>query len=93
MGPLTFDVNPKLDEDKHVYLTAVDNQAELMRWHYRLGHLPFSKLKQLVLNREIPGRLAKVKPCMYGMPLWCYDQGTLERTRDLLQSVCGNQGG
>jgi hypothetical protein len=41
MGPLTFDVNPKLEEDKHVYLTTVDNQAELMRWHYHLGHLPF----------------------------------------------------
>jgi hypothetical protein len=33
-----------------------------MRWHYRLGHLPFSKLKQLTLNGENPQRLAKVKP-------------------------------
>jgi hypothetical protein len=31
MGPLTFDVNPELEEDKHVYLAAVDNQAKLMR--------------------------------------------------------------
>jgi hypothetical protein len=62
MGPLTFDVNPELEEDKHVYLAFVDNQAELMRWHYRLGHLAFSKLKQLALNGEIPQRLAKVKP-------------------------------
>jgi hypothetical protein len=54
MEPLTFDVNPKLEEDKHVYLAAIDNQAKLMRWHYRLGHLPFSKLKQLVLNGKIP---------------------------------------
>ncbi len=54
MGPLTFDVNPKLEEDKHVYLAAVDNQAKLMRWHYHLSHLAFSKLKQLVLNGEIP---------------------------------------
>jgi hypothetical protein len=71
MGPLTFDVNPRLKEDKHVYLTAVNNQAELMHWHYRLGHLPFSKLKQLALNGKIPGRLAKVKPpacagCLFG---------------------------
>ncbi len=28
MGPLTFDVNPKLEEDKHVYLAAVDDQAK-----------------------------------------------------------------
>jgi hypothetical protein len=54
MGSLTFDINPKLEEDKHVYLAAVDNQAELMRWHYRLGHLAFSKLKQLALNGKIP---------------------------------------
>ncbi len=54
MGPLTFDVNPELEEDEHVYLAAVDNQAKLMRWHYRLGHLAFSKLKQLVLNGKIP---------------------------------------
>jgi hypothetical protein len=54
MRPLTFDVNPKLEEDKHVYLAAVDDQAKLMRWHYRLGHLSFSKLKQLALNGKIP---------------------------------------
>jgi hypothetical protein len=33
-----------------------------MQWHYCLGHLPFYKLKQLALNREIPKKLAKVKP-------------------------------
>ncbi len=54
MGPLIFDVNPKLEDDEHVYLAAVDNQAELMRWHYCLGHLSFAKLKQLALNSEIP---------------------------------------
>ncbi len=42
-----------------------------MQWHYRLGHLPFSKLKQLALNGEIPKMLAKVKPpkcagCLFG---------------------------
>jgi hypothetical protein len=54
IGPLTFDVNPKLEEDKHVYLAAVDEQAKLMHWHYHLGHLNFSKLKQLALNSKIP---------------------------------------
>jgi hypothetical protein len=62
MGSLTFDVNPKLEEDKHVYLATVDDQAELMRWHYRLGHLPFSKLKQLALDGKVPQCLTKVKP-------------------------------
>ncbi len=54
MGPLTFDFNPKLEEDKHGYLAAVNDQAKLMCWHYRLGHLAFSKLKQLALNGKIP---------------------------------------
>jgi hypothetical protein len=71
MGPLTFDVNPELEEDEHIYLAAVDNQAKLMRWHCRLGHLSFAKLKQLALNGKIPRRLAKVKPpacagCLFG---------------------------
>jgi hypothetical protein len=71
MRPLTFDVNPELEEEKHVYLATVDNQAELMHWHYRLGHLVFSKLKQLVLNGKIPQQLAKIKPpacagCLFG---------------------------
>ncbi len=71
MGPLTLDIDPKLEEDKQVYLAVVDDQAKLMRWHYRLGHLAFSKLKQLGLNGEIPQRLAKVKlpacvRCLFG---------------------------
>ncbi len=71
MGPLTFDVNPELEDDERVYLAAVDDQAKLMRWHYCLGHLSFTKLKQLALNGEIPRRLAKVKPlacagCLFG---------------------------
>ncbi len=71
MGPLTFDINPELEEGKHVYLAAVGNQAKLMRWHYCLGHLSFSKLKQLALNGKIHQRLAKVKPpacagCLFG---------------------------
>ncbi len=31
MAPLTFDVNPKLEEDEHIYLATVNNQAKLMR--------------------------------------------------------------
>jgi hypothetical protein len=33
-----------------------------MRWHYRLGHLTFAKLKQLALNGEIPKKLALLNP-------------------------------
>jgi hypothetical protein len=43
----------------------------MMRWHYRLGHLPFPKLKQLACNGEIPKKLAKLTApkcagCLFG---------------------------
>jgi hypothetical protein len=71
-GPLTFDPSPPLAEDKDAPLAAADDQAELMRWHYRLGHLHFPKLKQLTINGEIPKNLAKVTPpkcagCLFGV--------------------------
>jgi hypothetical protein len=53
-GPLTFDPLPHQEEGEDTQLAAADDQTELMRWHYHLGHLPFSKLKQLALNRESP---------------------------------------
>ena len=70
-GPLTFDPHPQEEEDEHTTLAANDDQAELMRWHYCLGHLPFLRLKQLAINGEIPKKLAKVAPpkcagCLFG---------------------------
>jgi hypothetical protein len=61
----------ELEEGEDTQLTAADNQTKLMRWHYHLGHLPFTKLKQLALNGEIPMKLAKAKPpkcagCLFG---------------------------
>ncbi len=70
-GPLTFDPSPSQEEGEDTQLTAANDQTKLMYWHYRLGHLPFVKLKQLALNGEIPKKLAKVKPpkcagCLFG---------------------------
>jgi hypothetical protein len=70
-GALTFDPSPPPEEGEDVHLAATNNQAELMQWHYRLGHLTFAKLKQLALNGEIPKKLAKVTPpkcagCLFG---------------------------
>jgi hypothetical protein len=70
-GALTFGPSPPLEEDEEFQLTAADNQAKLMRWHYRLGHLSFPKLKVLAKNSKIPCRLAKVPPpkcagCLFG---------------------------
>ncbi len=70
-GPLTFNHSPPQEEGEDFHLATNDNQAELMQWHYRLGHLTFPKLKQLALNGEIPKKLAKVTPprcagCIFG---------------------------
>ncbi len=43
MNALMFNPTPPLEEDEEFYLATTDNQAKLMRWHYRLGHLSFPK--------------------------------------------------
>ena len=57
--------------DKEQLLTAVSDRAELMRWHLRLGHLSFPRLKDLAEKGIIPRRLAMVRApkcagCIYG---------------------------
>ncbi len=71
VGPLTFDPTPQLEDDEQHQHVATDDQSELMRWHHRLDHLSFSKLKKLTIIGEIPKQLAKVKPpvcagCIFG---------------------------
>jgi hypothetical protein len=70
-GTLTFDPSPPLEADEEVPLAAADDQAELMRWHYRLGHASFASLKQMAKQGDIPKKLAKVPPpkcagCLFG---------------------------
>ena len=57
--------------DDNPTLVAANDQAELMRWHYCLGHASFKALKQMAKNGEIPKQLAKVPPpkcagCLFG---------------------------
>ncbi len=71
-GPLTFNPLPSQEEGEDTQLAAANDQTGLMHWHYRLGHLPFVKLKQLALNGEIPKKPVKVKPpkcagCLFGV--------------------------
>ena len=68
---LSYDPSPPLTEDDKYCVSAPNDQAELMRWHYRLGHESFARLKYLAINGEIPSRLARVRPprcagCLYG---------------------------
>jgi hypothetical protein len=71
MRALTFDPSPPLEDEEETHFVAADDTAKLMRWHYRLGHLSFAKLKMLAKNGEIPRRLARVSPpkcagCLFG---------------------------
>jgi len=70
-GAITFDPNAALDDDTLPELQADDPKAELLRWHYRLGHLPFAKIQAMAKAGDIPRRLASIKPpvcpgCLFG---------------------------
>ena len=65
MGPITH-VIPDDPEPK-----TLDPQDELLRWHYRLGHLPFDRVKQLANKGQLPKRLLTCPTpfcaaCQYG---------------------------
>ena len=73
LSDFTTDVRVPLNiiEDEEEHTAATTDQGELLRWHYRLGHLSFNKLQHLATLKIIPGKLANVrKPkcacCMYG---------------------------
>ncbi|KAL7575399.1 hypothetical protein ACA910_007307 [Epithemia clementina (nom. ined.)] len=51
--------------------TTLSSKDQLLRWHYRLGHLPFSRLQHMAKAGTLPSALAKCpKPfcaaCQYG---------------------------
>jgi hypothetical protein len=59
-----------LDDDSE-RLAAASPQAELLRWHYRLGHTYFDKLKLMSALGILPRRLSSVHPpkcagCIFG---------------------------
>ena len=65
MGPVAH----VIPDDKEP--TALDPHDELLRWHYRLGHLPFDRIKQLASAGQLPKRLLACKKpfcsaCQYG---------------------------
>ncbi len=67
----TFDPSPPLEEENKYSAAAPGDKAELMHCHYRLRHMPFSKLKRFVTNGAIPQRLTSVCPpccagCLFG---------------------------
>ena len=59
----------RIDEDVDVIHN--NPQAELLRWHYRLGHLSFKTIRAMAANGTLPKRLLdcqvpKCSSCMYG---------------------------
>ena len=65
LGPIPH-VIPDEQEPK-----SLDPKDELMRWHYRLGHLPFDSIKQLADKGQLPKRLLTCHTpfcaaCQYG---------------------------
>ena len=73
-GPMTtlMDLGPishVIPEDPEP--TSLDRNDELLRWHYRLGHLPFDWIMQLARMGQLPKRLLTCKKpfcaaCQYG---------------------------
>ena len=64
LGPITH----VIPEDQEPM--SLDPHDELLRWHYRLGHLPFDCIKQLATKGQLPKHLlASKKPfcsaCQY----------------------------
>jgi GAG-pre-integrase domain len=56
------------DEDE---FKQMDPKSELLLWHYKMGHMPFSTLRSMANNGIIPRRLLHCKvpvcaDCMYG---------------------------
>ena len=65
LGPLTH----VIPEDQEP--TSMDPNDELLRWHYRLGHLSFDRIRQLARSGQLPKRLLTCKKpfctaCQYG---------------------------
>ena len=58
-------VNTNLDLiNEDVSTSAITDQDKLLRWHFRLGHLSFRKMRILMLLGILPKKLLKVKPPM-----------------------------
>jgi len=57
---LKIDFGDEVNAQKHIATQKPleSNQEELLRWHYRLGHVSFNKLKETALRGDIPRTLA-----------------------------------
>jgi hypothetical protein len=72
---IPFDLNNDQEDTKLTnqddVTSSLDASAELMRWHLRLGHLPFANIWLMAVRKEIPSwlancRIPKCQSCLYG---------------------------
>ena len=68
LEPRTFQV---VEEEDEQVVTSTSSKAELMHWHYQLGHLSFKKLRTSAEKNISPKKLAeerspKYAGCIYG---------------------------
>jgi GAG-pre-integrase domain len=59
----------ELDQQDSIY--SKDHSAQLLHWHYRLGHLPFKTIQVMAEQKLLPPALARCKvpqcaACLYG---------------------------
>ena len=69
-APLQQTEKPNLIEEEEEP-SKLSPSDELLRWHYKLGHAPFTRLQQMAKRGDLPKRLATVIPpfcaaCKYG---------------------------
>ncbi|CAB9519768.1 unknown protein [Seminavis robusta] len=63
-----IEVEPVADDR---YLKYRTDQADILAWHYRLGHLSFERIRKLAERGDLPSKLAsarapKCSSCMFG---------------------------
>ena len=52
------------DIDQDADISALSDKGEWLRWHYRLGHLFYPKMKILILLGWLPRTILRVRPPM-----------------------------
>jgi hypothetical protein len=68
---INFSGDVEILPTEDVEIQANTTQAQLLAWHYRLGHIPFAKIRQMASRGDLPIGLAtciipKCAACMYG---------------------------
>jgi hypothetical protein len=85
---LTFDPSPPLEEAKEYSLLAPDDEAELMRWHYRLGHAPLPSSTSLRKMARSQRSSPPSVPSGAGLPFWGHEEGPLAGQRAEVPTFC-----